>query len=141
MGFYIYAGAVWLFLGSTGDPNYGTDGTFKGYNKDPALRWMQLYHVFGIFWISTFIIGVGQMTMAGAVASWYFAPKQADDEGHQTSKLSESLGWPIARAVKNTLFYHLGTVAFGSFIIPWPSLPSTASTRCSGRSTRRTRLS
>ena len=35
---------------------------------------MQVYHLFGWFWVMNFIVALGQCTMAGAFASYYWAP-------------------------------------------------------------------
>ena len=34
---------------------------------------MQVYHLFGWFWLMNFIIAFGQCVLAGAFASWYWA--------------------------------------------------------------------
>merc|ERR1712072_296874 len=49
---------------------------------------------------------VGQCSLAGGAASWYFAP---NDE-----KLSPS---HTLAGIKNTFLYHQGSVAFGSLIV------------------------
>merc|ERR1712100_49952 len=51
-------------------------------------------------------IAFGQTAIAGAVAKWYFSPN--------TEKL---LPTPVPWGIKTTLTYHMGSVAFGSFII------------------------
>lgn len=34
---------------------------------------MQVYHLFGWFWVMNFIIALGQCVLAGAFASYYWA--------------------------------------------------------------------
>ncbi|ESP05260.1 hypothetical protein LOTGIDRAFT_102496, partial [Lottia gigantea] len=66
------------------------------------LRW---YHLFGVLWISAFIVACQDLVIAGAVAVWYFSRKKS------------KLGWPIGRATCNLIRYHMGSVALGSFLI------------------------
>jgi hypothetical protein len=64
------------------------------------------YAFFSLLWINAFMIAFGQTSIAAAVASWYFAPND--------SKLNPTF---VPWGVKTTLTYHMGSVAFGSFII------------------------
>lgn len=34
---------------------------------------LQLYHFFGLLWIGNYILALGECTLAGAFASWYWA--------------------------------------------------------------------
>mmetsp|Transcript_26752 Transcript_26752/g.25778 ORF Transcript_26752/g.25778 Transcript_26752/m.25778 type:complete len:103 (+) Transcript_26752:1145-1453(+) len=48
------------------------------------------------------------MIVAGAACIWYFSQGgQADDKG----------GWPLSKATKWLIRYHVGSVAFGALII------------------------
>ena len=40
---------------------------------------VQIYHLFGLFWIGNFILALGEVTLAGAFASWYWAFKKPKD--------------------------------------------------------------
>ena len=40
---------------------------------------LQAYHLFGLFWISNYIIALGEVTLAGAFASWYWAFNKPKD--------------------------------------------------------------
>ena len=46
---------------------------------------MQIFHLFGWFWIMNFIIALGQCVLAGAFASWYFTYQKPDVSRLQTS--------------------------------------------------------
>merc|ERR1719387_2440588 len=64
------------------------------------------YAFFSLLWNNAFIIALGQVTIAGACAGWYFTPN------------SEKGGRPVIRTSLNYAFrYHLGSLAFGSFIL------------------------
>ncbi|KAL1389165.1 hypothetical protein pipiens_012584 [Culex pipiens pipiens] len=75
------------------------------YVKDTTMLFTRWYNLLAFFWFCQFIIGCQHMVIAGAVACWFFTRNKSQ------------LGSPILRAFGNLLRYHLGTVAFGSFVI------------------------
>jgi Plasma-membrane choline transporter len=74
---------------------------------DARLMYAAVYHLFGLLWTSQFIIGFVSVTIAGAVASHYWA---AGDARRRPP-------FPVLRALRLTVVYHLGSIALGSFII------------------------
>jgi len=69
-------------------------------------RYIFLYHLFGGLWVNAFLIGCFQFIVAAACAIWYF------------SHTSDTAGkGSICIGIKWILVYHLGSIAFGSFII------------------------
>ena len=40
---------------------------------------IQIYHLFGLFWIGNFFLALGEVTLAGAFASWYWAFRKPKD--------------------------------------------------------------
>ncbi|XP_048587230.1 choline transporter-like protein 4 [Nematostella vectensis] len=75
-------------------------------DNDHVFR-MQVYHLFGWFWIMNFIIALGQCVLAGAFASYYWA----------FDKKNDIPTFPVAASFYRTLRYHTGSLAFGSLII------------------------
>lgn len=75
-------------------------------NEDHLFR-MQVYHLFGWFWMMNFIIALGQCVQAGAFASYYWAW----DKKHDLPKFA------VTASFFRTLRYHTGSLAFGSLII------------------------
>lgn len=69
------------------------------------------FHVFGFLWTNQLFQAISICTIAGAVAQFYWTPP--DERG--TRRLDAR--FPIARAVRNTLRYSLGSLCFGSFVI------------------------
>jgi len=61
---------------------------------------------FSLLWNNAFIIAVGQLLTAVAVSQWFFTHEEERGR-HQVVK----------QGFKTTFRYHLGTVAFGSFIL------------------------
>eukprot|EP01018_Ginkgo_biloba_P017013 Gb_03567 [translate_table: standard] len=66
-----------------------------------------LYHIFGCFWTTQFIIACSLTVIAGAVASYYWA----------RGETSEMPFMPIVSSVKRLLRYSLGSVALGSLVV------------------------
>uniref|UniRef100_A0A3Q2Y8R9 Choline transporter-like protein n=1 Tax=Hippocampus comes TaxID=109280 RepID=A0A3Q2Y8R9_HIPCM len=77
---------------------YGGDTLYHKY-----LIVFQFYNVFLFFWCCNFVTALGQVTLAGAFASYYWAFKKPDDMPPNPFSLP-------AR-------YHTGSVAFGSLIL------------------------
>eukprot|EP00899_Mesostigma_viride_P009105 jgi/Mesvir1/18196/Mv09481-RA.2 len=100
----------WVFIGallySAGD--VVKDKELESYELvwRNELRYMFLYHVFGLLWSHQFIVGLSHTITAGAVASYYWC--RGDMDG---------VGSPVTSSVWRTIRYHLGSVAFGAFIL------------------------
>lgn len=70
-------------------------------NTKPAI----VYYILGFFWITAFILGCTQFIIAAAACIWYFA---------QGSDVKPDC---VGTGMKWLFKYHMGTIAFGSFII------------------------
>ncbi|GMI20316.1 hypothetical protein TeGR_g8471 [Tetraparma gracilis] len=64
------------------------------------------YLLFCYFWTSQFIIAIGQIVIAMCVAKWYFA-RDKSTIGNLT----------VTSSIKDSMYYHTGTAAFGSLLI------------------------
>ncbi|KAL6455786.1 hypothetical protein MHYP_G00356370 [Metynnis hypsauchen] len=67
----------------------------------------QFYNLFMFFWCVNFVMALGQMTLAGAFASYYWAFKKPVDIPT----------FPIFSSLGRALRYHIGSMAFGSLIL------------------------
>uniref|UniRef100_A0A3P9PDY4 Choline transporter-like protein n=1 Tax=Poecilia reticulata TaxID=8081 RepID=A0A3P9PDY4_POERE len=81
---------------------YGGETVYHKY-----LIGLQFYNVFLFFWCANFVIALGQMTLAGAFASYYWA----------FSKPGDIPSFPVFSAMGRSLRYHTGSLAFGSLIL------------------------
>lgn len=104
--------AVWVisavFIFTVGEPVPSDKlKTFSNIVWDTTTRYVFLYFLFGLFWISAFIIGCAQFIIAAACSTWYFSHGGDTQQG----KASLKLGF------KWIFKYHLGSIAFGSLII------------------------
>ncbi|KAJ0033763.1 hypothetical protein NQD34_000870 [Periophthalmus magnuspinnatus] len=112
MLFWVYWISVLLFLGTAGTPLKNNSTNLVEYKLEGPFQYMVWYHAVGLIWISEFILAFQQMTIAGAVVTYYF-----------TRNKSQMTSIPILKAMGRTLRYHLGTLAKGSFIITLVKIP------------------
>ncbi|KAI0213013.1 Choline transporter-like protein 4 [Lamellibrachia satsuma] len=81
--------------------------SFLKYGGESYTKCLQFYQLFMLFWMMNFIEALGQVTLAGAFASYYWTfNKPGDVPFHY-------LGGALYRALR----YHIGSIAFGSLII------------------------
>uniref|UniRef100_A0AAY4DSW9 Choline transporter-like protein n=1 Tax=Denticeps clupeoides TaxID=299321 RepID=A0AAY4DSW9_9TELE len=81
---------------------YGGETAYHKY-----LIGLQFYNVFLFFWCANFVTALGQMTLAGAFASYYWA----------FNKPKDIPACPIFASLGRALRYHTGSLAFGSLIL------------------------
>ncbi|XP_035017489.1 choline transporter-like protein 1 isoform X1 [Hippoglossus stenolepis] len=110
--FWIYWILVLLFLGTTGNPVQNEETGLTEFRLTGPLQYLTWYHAVGLVWISEFILACQQMTVAGAVVTYYFT--------RDKNRLPMT---PILSSVVRLVRYHLGTVAKGSFIITLVKIP------------------
>lgn len=88
----------------------GTLGQLCGvirFGKGDFTIYLQIFNLFMGFWLMNFVIGLGQMTLAGAFASYFWA----------FDKSKDIPTFPLLAAFWRCFRYHLGTIAFGSLLI------------------------
>lgn len=93
----------WIIIETSGQPMlYNNSVVFV---ISDFIKYMRLYHLFAILWITQFILACQDVTIAGAVSHWYF------------TRNKKELGWPISSSMRAMFRYHLGSIALGSLII------------------------
>jgi len=111
---------VWLYVASyvysTGEFKANIGGSFYGsndgsWNENPQLRYNWWMWVFTFLWINAFLGALNQLVIASAACIWYFSPR---DPKNENDKLVEGA---VRKSVTRALFYHLGTLALGSFLL------------------------
>ncbi|CAH8441423.1 unnamed protein product [Heterobilharzia americana] len=80
---------------------------FLYYGDRKYTIYLQLFNLFMFFWLVNFVRSLTQMTLAGTFAEYYFS--RADQKS--MSKC------PLLRSFFRSAFYHIGSLAFGSFLI------------------------
>jgi choline transporter-like protein 2/4/5 len=79
---------------------------YKYVRSADATSWMPWYNLFGCYWASFFVSGLGELILAGVFARWYW-----------TRNKNNVPNCSLCRSIYDAFRYHLGTVAFGSLII------------------------
>uniref|UniRef100_A0A8C9JBU6 Choline transporter-like protein n=1 Tax=Panthera tigris altaica TaxID=74533 RepID=A0A8C9JBU6_PANTA len=80
-------------------------GGESGYHR--ALLGLQIFNAFMFFWLANFVLALGQVTLPGAFASYYWALHKPDDLP----------AFPLFSAFGRALRYHTGSLAFGALIL------------------------
>jgi hypothetical protein len=112
--FWLVWGYFCFHLASLGDistrsfpvDTQGTEVTIRIYEFDDFVTQCGWYMLFCFWWTASFIVAVGDMVVAMAVSKWYFTIDK--------STISSAT---VLNALFTTMFFHLGTCAFGSLII------------------------
>ncbi|KAJ1161041.1 hypothetical protein NDU88_001529 [Pleurodeles waltl] len=81
---------------------YGGESHYHKY-----LIFFQIFNAFMFLWLVNFVIGLGQVTLAGAFSSYYWVINKRDDMP----------AFPIFSSMGRALRYHTGSLAFGSLIL------------------------
>jgi hypothetical protein len=99
-----------LYMASTGELKQdATTGVYTFVYTDDMKKAMA-YYFFGLLWNMAFIDHMTALILSGAFGAWYWTPCEEKLKGNLPS-------FPVMASVKRSIFYHTGTVAFGSFII------------------------
>uniref|UniRef100_A0A4W6EMB9 Choline transporter-like protein n=1 Tax=Lates calcarifer TaxID=8187 RepID=A0A4W6EMB9_LATCA len=84
---------------------------FIRYNNEGLLQRnifnLQIYNAVAFLWCVNFVIALGQCTLAGAFASYYWAFTKPDDIPM----------FPVCGGFIRSLRYHVGSLAFGALIL------------------------
>lgn len=123
--FYIYWVAAALYLFSAGEIHQnGCDGNCCAYDLVSSkvqcegccgysihysrhIALAILYHIFGCFWTTQFIIACSLTVISGAVASYYWS----------RGETSEMPFMPVVSSVKRLTRFSLGSMALGSLVV------------------------
>lgn len=84
----------------------GAEIAVRTYDFDGMVEIAAWFLLFSAFWTSNFLVAVGDLTVAMAVSRWYF---------HKDKRKVGS--GVVFSSIFNTLYYHIGTLAFGSLLI------------------------
>jgi choline transporter-like protein 2/4/5 len=107
LGWFVVWVVIALFIFSVGDikPNESIP-VLTTVEWSDETRYVFIYSLFGYLWLNAFFIGAAQFIISAACAIWYFS-STSDSNG--SGSLLRGLHWVYR--------YHLGSIAFGSFLI------------------------
>nr|XP_034302598.1 choline transporter-like protein 2 isoform X2 [Crassostrea gigas] len=103
-------GATSQFFGQACDNTSLSASEFCSFLKNQEenfVLYSQIFNLFMMFWLVNFVVALGQMTLAGAFASYYWAFEKPKDIP----------AFPILSSLWRCFRYHLGSLAFGALII------------------------
>jgi solute carrier family 44 (choline transporter-like protein), member 2/4/5 len=98
---------------------YNVSETTKAYYSKAIeilndYQWLpQIYIIFMFFWLMAFVNGLNEMTVAGAFGAYYWTRY----ENVSKEKKNKLPFLTILGSFMRALFYHFGTIAFGSLLI------------------------
>ncbi len=106
-----------VYLYSTGalvkqDDSQVPDGAQYDFQLNNDTRYALLYHLFGFFWSTQFLIALTEITISFVVVRWFFAERSLERNNDKVLP-----PWPVWSAFQTVCKFHLGSVAFGSLII------------------------
>ncbi|KAG6623322.1 choline transporter-like protein [Phytophthora cinnamomi] len=81
----------------------------ESFEVSAKLRWLFIYHLWGMYWSVNFLLSIGEMITATAVSLWYFSP-----ENRVTGLKEFEEADPVSYSANTTIKYHLGTLALSS---------------------------
>eukprot|EP00927_Polykrikos_kofoidii_P065596 TRINITY_DN61335_c0_g1_i1.p1 TRINITY_DN61335_c0_g1~~TRINITY_DN61335_c0_g1_i1.p1 ORF type:complete len:601 (-),score=96.17 TRINITY_DN61335_c0_g1_i1:101-1903(-) len=99
-----------LTLVSCGDMNVSSNGVFRTVTFSNTNLALSIFFVFMIIWIMELCRSLSQFVVAFATQNWYFTPYE---DGKKTGRFN----YAIAEAYLFGVTFHLGTLAFGSFLL------------------------
>ena len=107
---YVIGVAVVLFGAGTPYRIYDAENLIDKiqYKYDKIIQGFAIYHFIGFLWVLFFISALGQMTIAGVFADYYFAAEPRKTNMHKH---------PVSSSFFRALRYHTGSLATGSLII------------------------
>lgn len=111
LGSFLVYWVVALSYLSTAENPASTPEGFVVYKDHILVSYFWWYHVIGLIWTSEFIIACEQLVISEIVTTWFFTRDKS------------TLTCTVPRASFHVMIYHLGTAAFGSFIITIVKLP------------------
>lgn len=100
-----------IFIYGLGTPEFNPEGSFVcKIAASQQSEYMFWYNLFGLFWLVAFIIAVQLFVTGCTVCLWYFGGHGSDEgEGDKPAGVWISVKWAFR--------YHLGSLAWGSFLI------------------------
>jgi len=78
----------------------------KSFAFDKKVEYFAMFLLFEFFWTTQFVIAMGQIVIALAVAQWYFV-RDKSEIGFGT----------VCAAIWESFFFHMGTAAFGALLM------------------------
>lgn len=89
---------------------------FSVVKDDNIMKYLLIYHFFGLLWTNQFIQGIGMVTIAGACSGWYFSCNETLNPDVEKLRYAQPRFATLASFLR-TVRYSLGSIAFGGLLI------------------------
>lgn len=76
------------------------------FQKNSVMKWFFYYYLFGLFWNVAFILALGDCTISGAFAIWYWTLDKKN--------LPKNI---VLKSFWRSIRYHMGSLLFGALIL------------------------
>lgn len=90
---------------------------YKAYGWDESLKKSFVIHFFHMLWNVQFFVFLTFLSLAGAVAHWYFTPYNAEGKKPRGDGENELPNSVVRQSFFRTIRYHVGSVLFAALII------------------------
>jgi len=107
--FFAYWLTAAVYVYSVGEVEFKQGSFLPNIVWAKETRYILWYFLFGLFWVFSFFICQQQMIIACMTVQWYFSGQEENSDAPGSVGLFKSIKWGM--------WYHAGTVAFGSFLI------------------------
>ncbi len=117
---YFLAWAMVLaYLWSVGTPKVRTGTPFVEYEWDDKNSLFVFVHIFSLLWNMAFLFYLMIFMIGCACSIWYFNYRTKNTKGGSQEKLNSSNYYPrpLLTSFYYAFRYHLGSIAFGAFIL------------------------
>lgn len=101
-------GSIYLF--SVGEVTQRSDFPVAKIDWDRGTRAAWYFNLFAILWVIAFLLSMEKFIVGAACSIWYFNQLP----NNETAEAGKS---PVAKAYYWAIRYHLGSLAFGSFLL------------------------
>jgi len=106
--FFILWVTISLYIYSTGDLVSNPSSPFGSIQWDKSIKVKLCYFLFALFWNCEVVIGMSQFIIASTCTMWYFSHRRDNQR---------DLSNPISRSFLRGIFFHFGSICFGSLIL------------------------
>ena len=119
----LYIASVWTSTATPLPPYIADSGNQLGqsyyelHQWDDSLKRAFAYVLLHLLWTIQFLVYFTFAVIAGAVASWYFTPRDAKGFKVRGTGEGQLSYFPVLAAVYRTVRFHLGTIALAALII------------------------
>jgi choline transporter-like protein 2/4/5 len=98
-----------VYIYSLGTPKYEEKSFIATMENTDQSNYMLIFMLFGLFWIIAFFIAVQTFATSCTTCLWYFTGSASDSGVKGTYSVWMAVKWGVR--------YHLGSLAFGAFLV------------------------